>query len=93
LDADLKELVDLDEQQITAPDNVLEAGVLEFHGRWVSGLVRSLSEHSAALDVISPRDIPDRFTLALPLEGTFRHCHLILAERSGDRSGFQVRLG
>jgi hypothetical protein len=72
-----EELVDIDEQQTTATDNVLEAGVLEFHGRTVSCLVRNLSEHGAALDVISPRDVPDRFTLALPLEGTFHHCHLI----------------
>jgi hypothetical protein len=77
LEADLRELVELDEQQTTAPYNVLEAGVLEFYGRSVSCLVRNLSEHGAALDVISPRDIPDRFTLALPLEGTFHLCHLI----------------
>jgi hypothetical protein len=67
----------MDEQQMAAADNVLEAGVLEFHGRVVSCLVRNLSEHGAALDVIRPRDIPDRFTLELPLEGTFHVCRLI----------------
>jgi hypothetical protein len=77
LEVDLKELVALDDQQTAANDNVLEAGVLEFHGRSVSCLVRNFSEHGAALDVISPRDIPDRFTLALPLEGTFHLCQLI----------------
>jgi hypothetical protein len=77
LEADQKWLVNLDEQQASVTDNVLEAGVLAFHGRTVSCLVRNLSEHGAALDVINPRDIPDRFTLALPLEGTSRLCQLI----------------
>jgi hypothetical protein len=77
LEADLTELVEIDEQQTAATYNVPEAGMLEFQGRMVSCLVRNLSEHGAALDVISPRDIPDRFTLALPLDGTFRLCRLI----------------
>lgn len=76
LEADLKEVAAVDEQQ-SASNNVLEAGVLEFHGRTVSCLVRNLSEHGAALDVISPRDVPDRFRLALPLEGTSHQCRLI----------------
>jgi hypothetical protein len=74
LEADPKELVEIDEKQT---ENLLEAGVLEFHGRTVSCLVRNISEHVAALDVINPRDIPDRFTLVLPSEGTFHDCHLI----------------
>ena len=62
----------------TAPcDRALEPGMIEFHGRAVSCLVRNLSESGAALDLISPREIPDRFTLALPLEGASHRCHLI----------------
>jgi hypothetical protein len=76
LEADPKELVGIDEQT-AATDNVQEVGVLEFHERTVSCLVRNLSEHGAALGVIRPRDIPDRFTLALPSEGTFHLCRLI----------------
>jgi hypothetical protein len=88
LEADLKELVEINEQTI-ATDNVLEAGVLEFHGRTVSCLVRNVSEHGAALKVISPRDIPDRFRLALPLEGTFRLCRLIWRSDAGIGVTFQ----
>jgi len=77
LEADLQEVAAVDEQQSASSNNVLEAGVLEFHGRTVSCLVRNLSEHGAALDVISPRDVPDRFRLALPLEGTSHQCRLI----------------
>ena len=51
--------------------------MIEFYGLTVSCLVRSLSEPGAALDVISPLGIPDRFTLALPLEGTTHRYRLI----------------
>ncbi len=77
LEANLNELADMEAQLIVMRDCALEPAVIEFHGRTVSCLVRSLSEHGAALDVISPRGIPDRFTLALPLEGTTHRCCLV----------------
>jgi hypothetical protein len=55
----------------------LEAGMIKFHGRSIWCLVRNFSESGAALDVISPREIPDRFMLALPLGGTSHRCCLI----------------
>ena len=66
-----------EKRQIATCDLALEPGMIEFHGRSVSCLVRNLSESGAALDVISPREIPDRFTLALPLEGASHRCCLI----------------
>ena len=77
LEANLNELAEIEAQRLVARDGALEPGLIEFHGRTVSCLVRNLSEHGAALDVVSPSGIPDRFTLALPLEGKSRRCHLI----------------
>lgn len=77
LEADLREVAEIDGQGIPTRDCARGPGVIEFYGRTVSCLVRSLSEYGAALDVISPRGIPDRFTLALPLEGATHRCRLI----------------
>jgi hypothetical protein len=58
-------------------DQVLEPGVIEFHGRTVLCLVRKLSEKCAQLDMVRPCAVPDRFTLAFPLEETSRPCRLV----------------
>jgi hypothetical protein len=58
-------------------DQVVEPGVIEFYGRTVLCLVRKLSETGAALDMVRPCVVPDRFTLAFPLEGTSRPCRLV----------------
>jgi hypothetical protein len=68
---------EMDEGRTAGCELALEAGKIEFHGRTVSCLVRNLWESGAALTVISPRQIPDRFTLALPLEGASHRCRLI----------------
>jgi hypothetical protein len=68
---------EIDERRTAACDRMLEPAMIEFHGRTISCLVRDLSASGAALDVISPREIPDRFTLALPLEGASHRCCLI----------------
>jgi hypothetical protein len=68
---------ELHEQRLVTCDRTLDAGIIEFHGGTVPCLVRNISEFGAALDVITPRDIPDRFTLALPFEGISHRCSLI----------------
>src|SRR4029077_17775354 len=73
----LNELAESGAQQMVLHDCALESALIEFHGCTVSCLVRSLSQEGAALDVISPREIPDRFTLALPLEGATHRCRLV----------------
>ncbi|MGY4288190.1 hypothetical protein ACVWXO_007410 [Bradyrhizobium sp. LM2.7] len=77
LEADLSEVTEIDREVIATCDCARRPGVIEFYGHTVSCLVRSLSESGAALDVISPLGIPDRFTLALPLEGTTHRYRLI----------------
>ncbi len=81
LEDELNEL-SVDERRTATGDQLPELGLLEFHGQTVSCLIRSLSEHGAALDLISPRDIPDRFMLAIPLDGRFHRCHLIWRRRA-----------
>jgi hypothetical protein len=68
---------EMDRQRTAACDLALEPGMMEFHGRTVSCLVRNLSASGAALDVISPREIPERFMLVLSLEGAPYRCCLI----------------
>jgi hypothetical protein len=77
LEANLVELAEAEAQLFVLRDCALEPGLIEFHGRTVSCLVRSLSKEGAALDVTSPRGIPERFTLALPLEGAMHRCRLV----------------
>ena len=77
LEADLNEQADHEAQLILMRDFALELGTIEFHGRTVSCLIRSLSGQGASLDVISVAVIPDRFTLALPLEGVSYACRLL----------------
>ncbi len=89
LEADLTELAEIEAQRILIRDCALEPGVIEFHGRTVSCLVRSLNENGATLDVISPRNVPDHFTLALPLEGTSHRCQLVWRREMEVRVTFQ----
>ena len=86
LEDDLNEQVDAEAQLILMRDFALEPGTIEFHGRAVSCLVRSLSREGASLDVISAAVIPDRFTLALPLEGVSYACRLLW------RKGMEIRV-
>ncbi len=77
LEHDLSEQLDAEAQLILMRDLALEPGTIEFHGRTVSCLVRSLSKQGASLDVISAGIIPDRFMLALPLEDVSYTCRLL----------------
>ena len=77
LEGDLNERVDEEAQLILIREFALQPGTIEFHGRTLSCLVRSLSRHGASLDLISAGVIPDHFTLALPLEGVSYSCRLL----------------
>ncbi|WP_245286996.1 hypothetical protein [Bradyrhizobium sp. Tv2a-2] len=86
LEADLNEQIDQEAQLILMRDFALEPGTIEFHGLAVSCLVRSLSRQGASLDLASATVIPDRFTLALPLEGVSYACRLLW------RKGMEIRV-
>ena len=56
---------------------VLKAGSIAFGGGAIDCIVRSLSETGAALEVVSPLYIPDRFTLIVQTEQLKRPCHIV----------------
>jgi hypothetical protein len=56
---------------------VLKAGSIEFGGGAIDCTVRSLSETGAALEVLSPLFIPDRFTLVVHTDQLKRACCIV----------------
>ena len=56
---------------------ILKAGSIECGGDAIDCNVRNLSETGAALDVLSPLYIPDRFTLVVRTDQLKRPCHII----------------
>lgn len=67
----------MDEHRIAARHRMLKAGTIEFGGGGIDCTVRNLSETGAALEVVTPLFIPDRFTLFVPTEQLKRPCRVI----------------
>jgi len=78
---------EMDEPRITPRHRVLKAGTIEFGGGAIDCTVRNLSKTGAALEVVIPLSIPDRFTLFVPSEQLKRPCHI--AWRKGKRIGIR----
>ena len=76
-EADLTHYDEMYEQGTATSDLVIEPGVIEFYGRTILCLVRKLSKTGAAVEMVKPCVVPDRFTLALPLEGISYRCRLV----------------
>jgi hypothetical protein len=56
---------------------VLKAGSITFGGGTIDCTVRNVSEIGAALEVVSPLHIPDRFTLIVQADQLKRACHIV----------------
>jgi hypothetical protein len=56
---------------------VLKAGSIEFGGGEFECTIRNVSETGAALEVMTPLYIPDRFTLVVQSEQSKRACRVI----------------
>jgi hypothetical protein len=56
---------------------VLKAGSIQFGGGAIDCTVRNVSETGAALDVVTPLFIPDRFTLAVQADQLSRPCRIV----------------
>ena len=67
----------MSEHRIAARRRTLKAGSIEFAGSGIDCTVRNLSETGAALDVVTPLFIPDRFTLVVRSEHLKRPCHIV----------------
>jgi hypothetical protein len=64
-------------QRITPRRRILKTGSIESGGGVIDCIVRNLSETGAALEVVSPLFIPDRFTLIVPTDQLKRRCHIV----------------
>lgn len=67
----------MNENRIAPRHRVLKTGKIEFGGSAIDCTVRNLSDTGAALDVTSPIGIPDKFTLALPADGSRLPCYVV----------------
>ena len=67
----------MDEHRIAPRRLILKAGTIEFGGGGIDCIVRNLSETGAALEVVTPLFIPDRFTLSIPSNQFKRPCHIV----------------
>jgi hypothetical protein len=66
----------MEETRITPRRRRLKAGTIEFGGGGIDCTVRDISETGAALEVMTPLFIPDRFTLYVPSEQLKRLCRI-----------------
>jgi len=67
----------MDPHRIAARRRILKAGSIECGGGVIDCIVRNLSETGAALEVVSPLYIPDRFTLMVRTDQLKRPCHIV----------------
>jgi hypothetical protein len=66
-----------DDHRVAPRRRVLKAGAIAFGGASIDCTVRNLSATGAALEVVTPLFIPDRFTLVVPTEQLRRPCHVV----------------
>ena len=67
----------MDEHRIAPRRRILKARTIEFGGGGLDCTVRNLSETGAALEVVTPLFIPDRFTLFIPSDQFKQPCHIV----------------
>lgn len=63
--------------RVASRRRVLKAGSIEFGGGEFECTIRNVSETGAALEVMTPLYIPDRFTLVVQSEQSKRACRVI----------------
>jgi len=67
----------MSEHRIAPRRRILKAGTIEFGGGGIDCTVRNLSNMGAALEVVTPLFIPDKFTLFVPSDQIKRPCHIV----------------
>jgi hypothetical protein len=67
----------MDEKRTVPRHRKLKAGTIEFGGGGIDCIVRNMSETGAALEVVTPLFIPDRFTLFVPSDNFKKPCHIV----------------
>lgn len=69
--------VAMDEHRNAPRRRLLKAGTIEFGGGGIDCTVRNISDSGAALEVVTPLFIPDRFTLFVTSDQFKRGCHIV----------------
>ena len=67
----------MNEHRIAPRQRILKAGTISFGGAAIDCTVRNISETGAALEVVTPLFIPDRFTLIIQSSHLSRPCHIV----------------
>jgi PilZ domain-containing protein len=67
----------MDNNRIASRRRVLKAGSINFGGGSIGCTVRNISDTGAALEVVSPLYIPDRFKLIVQTDNLNRPCHVV----------------
>jgi hypothetical protein len=67
----------MDHHRIATRRRILKAGSIEIGGDAIDCIVRNVSETGAALEVLSPLYVPDRFTLVVRTDELKRPCHIV----------------
>jgi hypothetical protein len=79
------------QRRVMARHRMLKTGSIEFSETAIECTVRNMSEAGAALEVVSPIYIPDRFTLFIQSEQSKLTCRIVW--RTGKRMGVAFRWG
>jgi hypothetical protein len=67
----------MDEHRIAQRRRLLKAGSIQFGDAAIDCTVRNMSAIGAALEVVTPLFIPDRFKLVVQTEQLKRPCHIV----------------
>jgi PilZ domain len=67
----------MSEHRIAPRRRMFKAGTIEFGGGSIDCTVKNLSDTGAALEVLSPLYVPERFTLVVPTDQLKRRCHVV----------------
>jgi hypothetical protein len=67
----------MNEHRAAPGHRILKAGTISFGGGTIDCAVRNLSETGAALEVVTPLFIPDRFTPIVQSEQLKGPCHIV----------------
>jgi hypothetical protein len=70
-----------EDDRVAPRRRVLKAGLLSFGGDAIDCSVRNLSATGAALEVVTPMYIPDRFKLIVQSENLNQSCHVVWRRR------------
>jgi hypothetical protein len=67
----------MEQHRIAPRQRILKAGTISFGGAAIDCTVRNISATGAAVDVVTPLFIPDRFTLFIQTDRFKRPCHIV----------------